>query len=217
MMGGFTIDHYDWRGADGGGGREAQLRFGPGGVPRVVVALPLYEEANRTRPLAVTLLRLLAARGIGGVLPELPGTGESLIATRDARLADMRAAFAAVAGRGDVAVAIRSGALIDTGAAVRSRWHLSPVEGSDLVRELGRVDDGAGAFAGNVIGERMMAELAAAHPASARVVRLESDPRDAAVKLPGSPLWRRAEPGNDPALAAALAADIAAWVATCGG
>ena len=32
----------------------------------------------------------------------------------------------------------------------------------------------------------------------------------------GTPLWLRAEPGEDTAMAAAIAADIAAWSTTCG-
>ena len=217
MTGGVRIDQYDWRRADGTTGRETMLRFGPDTAPRVVVALPLYEEANRTRAFAVTLLRALARRGIGGVLPELPGTGESLVATRDATLDNLRSAFAAAAGEGHVAVSIRSGALIDTAAHVLGRWQLAPIDGGDLVRELGRVADGEGGFAGNIIGAVMLRELASARPAPARVVRLASDPRDADLKLAASPLWRRAEPGNDPALADALASDIATWIATCAG
>ncbi len=42
------IDHYDWS-----GGREALLRFGPDTGPVVILALPLFEEANRTRTFAV--------------------------------------------------------------------------------------------------------------------------------------------------------------------
>jgi thioredoxin reductase len=38
------IDRYDWA-----GGSEAMLRFGPATGPIVVLALPLFEEANRTR------------------------------------------------------------------------------------------------------------------------------------------------------------------------
>ena len=50
-----------------------------------------------------------------------------------------------------------------------------------------------------------------------RTVRLESDAKPADAKLPGSPLWRRAEPDNDIALAMALADDIAAWIRQCEG
>jgi len=33
--------------------------------------------------------------------------------------------------------------------------------------------------------------------------------------IAGPALWRRAEPGNDPALIEALGDDIAHWIATC--
>ena len=85
------IESYAWR-----GGREAMLRFGPDCGPVVTLALPLFEEANRTRAFAVDLLRVLAAQGIGGVLPELPGQGESEVPPERARLCNWRAAFAAV-------------------------------------------------------------------------------------------------------------------------
>jgi hypothetical protein len=50
-----------------------------------------------------------------------------------------------------------------------------------------------------------------------RTVRLDTDPKPADRHVPGIPLWRRAEPDNDPALAALLADDIADWIATCEG
>ena len=213
MTGGRRIDHYSWR-----GGREAMLRFGPDDGPRVILAMPLYEEANRTRAFAVDLLRELATRGIGSLLPDLPGSGESLIVTRDATLTAMREAYAGLAGDDAFAVGIRSGALLDHDARLRGRWHLSPIDGADLVRELARVANGAGLYAGNAIGDEMMRELATATPtrAAARIVRLNSDPREADLKLAGGPLWRRAEPDKDPVLAAAAAQDIATWIATCG-
>ena len=51
----------------------------------------------------------------------------------------------------------------------------------------------------------------------ARVVRLANDPLPANSHLDGPPLWRRAEPDNDPSLAQSLAADIADWIAACAG
>ena len=74
------IDFYD-----GPGGREAMLCLGPAQGPVVLVALPFWEEANRTRVVAVAMLRALARHGIGGVLPDWPGTGESLVETEKAR------------------------------------------------------------------------------------------------------------------------------------
>jgi len=208
------IDHYDWA-----GGREAMLRFGPDSGPVVIAALPLFEEANRTRAFVVTILRLLAERGIAGALPDLPGQGESLLPTSSATLPGLRAGFAAACTRFDTpyAFAIRSGALLDTHAPVAGRCHLVPTTGAELVRELGRIrgqHDGNN-YAGNVLSSDLLAAFEDAMPAAAHTVRLEGDARAADVTLRGAPLWRRAEPDNDPALATLLAETIAGWVRTC--
>ena len=214
------IDHYDWP-----GGRETMLRFGPVRGPTVLAALPLFEEANRTRASLIAVLRRLAERGIGSALPDLPGTGESLVATADATLTDWCAAFAAAARTlaGPVhVVAWRGGALVDAAAEVATRWRLSPASGAETTRELRRAQAASGGslFAGNRLSATMIAELEAGEPSCAgplRSVRLDTDPREADTKLPGRPLWRAAEPGTDPALEAALADDIAEWIGRCGG
>ncbi len=211
------------------------LRFGPAHGPIVVVAMPLFEEANRTRTFVVGLCRHLAGRGIASVLPDLPGTGESLVETCDARLADWCAAFGALitelaATRAVHVAAIRSGALVDGSFRPTSRWYFAPVDGEELVRGLLRVRliaGGAGdidppgqpvEFGGNLISRGMIGALRVATLCDAgRTVRIDSDPRAADVKLPGAALWRRSEPGDDPALAALLADDIAGWIATCAG
>jgi hypothetical protein len=208
------IDHYDWA-----GGREAMLRFGPDTGPVVVAALPLFEEANRTRAFVVTILRALAERGIAGALPDLPGQGESLLETDVASLSGLREGFAAACARFDTAYAfaIRSGALLDNCAELAGRCHFVPTTGAELSRELGRIrglNDGNN-YAGNLLSRELLAEIEEAVPAVGRTVRLEGDARPADVKLRGAPLWRRAEPDNDPALAALLADDIAAWVHAC--
>lgn len=213
------ITHYDWP-----GGREAGLRFGPDHGPTVIAALPLFEEANRTRASLVAVLRRLAERGIGSALPDLPGRGESLLPTHEATLTAWRTAFAAAALTlpGPVhAVSWRGGALVDTEAEVASRWHLVPVFGAETMRELRRVQAAAGGelFAGNRLSAAMIAELETAEHHSAgdalRTVRLATDSRPADAHLPGRPLWRGAEPGTDSALEAALADDIVAWVTAC--
>lgn len=213
------------------------LRFGPDGAPVVIVALPLFEEANRTRALAATLLRALADRGIAGVLPDLPGQGDSLTPTAAVTLATLRVAYAALARTlpGAHAVGIRSGALLDARAKIATRWHLSPVDGEGLLRDITRLRAAAGLkgspadlmhrgepfeVAGNLASPMLPAELAqppAPQTVPCRTVRLDGDPRPADAHLPGPPLWRRAEPGNDPALASLLADDIAAWVRACAG
>lgn len=224
--------HYDWP-----GGREAMLRFGPATGPVVIAAMPLFEEANRTRAFVVTILRSLADRGIASVLPDLPGTGESLMETENASLNDWNSALSALtitvgAERSVHGIAIRGGALID--APFASRWHFAPVPGENLVRDLlrtrlatgkGSADDAIELsgppveLAGNLLSRTLLAQLNATVPvgtAPLRTVRLDSDTQPADRHIPGSPLWRRSEPDNDPALARLLADDIAAWIATCG-
>lgn len=216
------------------------LRFGPDAGPVVVVALPLFEEANRTRAFAVTVLRALAERRIAGALPDLPGQGESLIPTHQTDLAQLHAGFAAAAaslGTPVFSLGIRSGALLDGGAAVTARYHLSPMNGADLRRELVRARQASSReagdtfdpasldsaiepveLAGNLIAPAFLTELGTATPSieAVRTVRLETEAKPADAKLPGSPLWRRAEPDNDLAFAEAVADDIAQWIAACG-
>lgn len=211
MDAGPRIDDYSW-----GGGREPMLRFGPDGPPTVGLMLPLFEEANRTRACGVSILRTLAARGVGGVLPDLPGQGESKMATSATTLATLRDAFANIGVRN--VIAIRSGALL---APAGPTWLLSPQSGPDLLRELTRIkgarlDGDPVEVAGNLLSRTLLDELAAAQgPAGARIIRLTGDPRPADFYVEGSPLWRRAEPDNDPVLAERLAADIADWLTTC--
>lgn len=240
------IDHYDWA-----GGREAMLRFGPDTGPVVIAALPLFEEANRTRAFMVTILRLLAERGIAGALPDIPGQGESLVPTETLSFLRMQEGFEAAADhiiderRMPYALGIRSGTLLDAYALVAGRWHFAPQDGAGLVRELKRIkeaseghslpdiwyfsdgpltdeDDPPVEVAGNLISPDLLVDVGIKTPfdepgIARRVVRLETDPKPADRKIAGSPLWRRAEPDNDLALAALLADDIAAWVRACEG
>ncbi len=231
------IDHYDWS-----GGREAMLRFGPDTGPVLVAALPLFEEANRTRTFVVTLLRALADRGIASVLPDVPGQGESLMTLGDLTILRMADALEAVTdrclvdGRRTYALGIRSGTLLDFCARHSGRWHLAPQTGPSLLRDLHRVWRAAGntgdldammygdanlvEIAGNRLSSDLLSSLTAATPFDQpgiprRVVRLASDPAEADRTIDAAPLWRRAEPGNDMALVQVLADDIVDWVAAC--
>jgi hypothetical protein len=205
----------------------------------VVAALPLFEEANRTRAFTVAILRALADLGIAGALPDLPGQGDSLVPTHEANLAHLREGFAAAAASLDgpsFSLTIRSGALLDGAAALTGRYHVSPMTGADLRRELirarqasaresGEPFDAASIdtttepveLAGNLIAPQLLRELSDAIPVaqSVRTVRLETEAKTADAKLPGSPLWRRAEPDNDIAFAARIADDLAEWIKTC--
>ena len=197
------------------------LRLGPDHGPTILALPALFEEANRSRTLLVAMLRRLADRGIAGAIPDLPGQGDSLLPTRQARLSMWRDAVAAAATTlaGPVhLVALRGAALAATTIDPASCWYLSPLTGEEQVRELRRLRiAGAGDdYAGNIIADAMIDDLAHAplpDGARTRVVRLAGDPRLADNHLPGAPPWRAAEPVAAPALGDALAQDIAAWIA----
>jgi pimeloyl-ACP methyl ester carboxylesterase len=221
-----VIDSYAWR-----GGREAMLRFGPEGGPAVLMLPPLFEEANRTRFFLVELMRGLAGHGIASILPDLPGTNDSPVATVDARFADWEAAIAALPAP-RTTVSLRGGALLDTVATTDRHWRFAPETGARLLRDMvrstamtsslkaGEIETAAHttptALAGNLIHPELFVALGASVPAnkgSIRTVRLEDDAGEADARVAGTPLWRRAEPDHDAALAGALVADIATWLA----
>ena len=217
---------------------EHLLRIAPAGPPRasVLIVPPLFEEANRTRRTLVLAMRALAADGLAALLPDLPGQNESLVPLETADLSQWRAALAEVAAGIDgpvIVVAIRGGALIDHGAEAAAWWRLAPAAGASLLRTLLRArvaaDREAGRessleslqeqakreallLAGNRLSPAMLAELGCAEPQP--VAPLRSIPLGA-DGIAGTPLWLRAEPGEDAAMAAAIAADIIAWGREC--
>jgi pimeloyl-ACP methyl ester carboxylesterase len=224
------IGSYRWR-----GGEEHYLRFGED-APVTLLLLPaLFEEANRMRRFTVSLMQALEDREIGTILPDLPGTGESLLEIGDVSFGDWHEAVAAVAeitSKPLKTIAIRGGALLDGKAA--NGWRLAPENGARLLRDMVRAtalsqDISASELdrmarstptrlAGNVIAPEFYARLSEAFPVSGnyRTARLEDDVADRDVTLSGSKLWRAAEPGEDAALVRVAADDIAAWVETCG-
>ena len=184
-------------------------------------------------------MRALAGLGVGSALPDLPGQNDSLVPTEEATLEGWRAAlreFAAGEAGPLVVASWRGGALIDDAVAgAAGYWRMAPVGGASLVKtmirtriagekEAGRSVDaeairasaaaGPVELAGNFLNAEMLAELEAAVPAEVAPVR------QLAVgygegKLPGSALWLRAEPGDDPEMALAIAADLDRWSVSC--
>lgn len=220
---------------------EHILRVAPAGAQRATVLFvpPLFEEANRTRRTLGLAVRALAANGFAALLPDLPGQNESLVPLERVDLATWQNALADVAASIDgplIIAALRGGALIDAHAKATAWWRLAPVGGASLLRTLLRArvaaDREAGLtssldsqqaesatapllLAGNLLSLAMIAQLGAAEiqpVAPLRTVTLGSG----ADAIAGTPLWLRAEPGEDAAMAAAIAADIAAWSQTCG-
>lgn len=221
---------YSFEGLD-----EQLLGFGGESDKRcVLIVPPLFDEMNRVRRMLVQTMRELAGRGISSVLPDLPGTNESRASLVEQDLVTWRAAVsAAVAQIGATHIAsLRGGALIDDGVSV-PQWRLAPVKGSTLLKAMLRTriagDKEAGIvstseqlmasaqhapleLAGNIIGAAMLASLEKAEPVITGAVR-----EVALSDVDGSALWLRAEPQDDPAMSAAIAADLDRWSALCGG
>ncbi len=208
-----------------GPGEEWMMALGPVEGPQLVIAQPLFEEMNRCRRMLVAVARHLAEQGVGCWLPDLPGTGESPRALADVAWEEWPLAIAdacriAGNGRPPFLAALRGGALVDQQAEVSGRWHCAPVSGAALMRDLERAREFAGSaddldeHAGYAIVPSMADALRQAEPAAtpARLVRLESDPLPADLKVDAPPPWRLAEPDPAPALAAALASDLARWL-----
>lgn len=218
---------------------EHILRIDPAGVPRATILIvpPLFEEANRTRRTLVLAMRALATDGFAAWLPDLPGQNESLVPLAHVDLARWQEALAKVAADVDgpvIIASVRGGALIDHRAEAAAWWRLAPVGGASLLRTLMRArvsaDREAGQtssleslqeqaqttpllLAGNLLAPTMVAGLGTGEAqavAPLRSVGLGAD------GIAGTPLWLRAEPGEDSAMAAAIAADISAWSTTCG-
>jgi hypothetical protein len=187
---------------------------------------PLFEEANRTRKLIVDMMRALEMLGIGSILIDLPGNGESLIPISELSFSDLCSAASAGCEefKPSIVASMRGGALFDHTCTVPGRWRFAQETGARIVRDIKRtqlatsVAGEADVFAGQRINPAFVEALAGTTPAPfaiLRTVRLASDAADADAKITGSPLWRRAEPSEDKAMAHALATDLAAWVKQC--
>lgn len=218
---------------------EHQLRIDPAGPPRATIVFvpPLFEEANRTRRTLVLAMRALVADGFAALLPDLPGQNESLVPLVNVDLDQWQAALDAVTGAIDgpiIVASVRGGALIDHRVKAAAWWRLAPVGGASLLRTLMRArasaDREAGIassleslqaaaqtapllLAGNALSPAMIAGLCAAEAQPVEPLRSILLGEGGIV---GTPLWLRAEPGEDADIARAIAADIAAWSKTCG-
>lgn len=197
------------------------FRTGTGCARQILILEPLFEEANRTRRMIAQMMRLLEAADVGATIADLPGTGESLVDIADVRLADWQTGVdAAVAATGATLIASFRGAAILAAKRAMPVWRFAPESGLRTVRDLRRVRaaGSSATYAGHALSETFLAEIEAAPmtaPARMRTVRLSTDAAAADAKIDGTPLWRRAEPGEDTALSAELAADLARWIDQC--
>jgi hypothetical protein len=209
------IESYRWRIAE-----ESILRHGAGSPKTLLVIPALFEEANRMRRFTVSVMRNLAGRGIGTILPDLPGIGDSLTDVGDVTLSDWQEIISLFTPKTFGSIAMRGGALLD--GAAKHRWRLAPESGERLLRDMLRatafsagktaseLDQQARAaptrLAGNLISPPLYSALHDAVPSEGAHISLVDGPK----------LWRAAEPGDDPVYASQIAEDIAAWTKTCG-
>ncbi len=219
-------------------GGEQILRRGPTKAATVLILPPLFEEANRLRRTLLLTMRALADAGIASLLPDLSGQNESLVATDAATLSLWREEAAAVAAREQVALvaAFRGSCLVDDHIAA-PHWRCAPVSGSSLIKamlrsriasdaENGVRTDSAQlleqaqtaslALAGNLLSPQIIAELSDAEPRAVTPLRTVKIGASGEDTIAGTPLWLRAEPGEDGDMARAIAADIADWMQQCG-
>jgi hypothetical protein len=207
-------ERYRWR-----GGSEFLLRHSAGAPVTLLVIPALFEEANRMRRFTVSVMRQLAVSGIGTILPDLPGTGESSTALADVMLQDWHDTITALAPSVSGSIAIRGGALLD--APIKNCWRLAPDAGERLLRDMARATSFSTGIspteidakarqqptriAGNFFTPTLYSAVHAAVPiGQAHVTAVE-----------GAKLWRAAEPGDDPEFAKRIADDIVSWAATC--
>ncbi len=210
---------------------------------RILIVPPLFDEMNRMRRVLVSVMRELADLGVCSILPDLPGCNESLALLVDQDLDKWRGAVAAAAEQlGATHIAsIRGGALIDNSLidnipAGLPIWRLAPVKGGSLLKAMLRtriagdketgissnmeslIEQGCREpieLAGNMIGPDMLSSMqyAEAGPVAKLTVAALGEGAD---EVSGSALWLRAEPQDDPAMAASIAKQLYQWSASCG-
>lgn len=206
---------------EGGTSEEMALVFKATGGNRLLVLPPLFEEANRLRRQLREVMRLLSLRGIASVLPDLPGCNESRAPLGKQTLAGWRTAAEAAAwhfGATHV-LAVRTCAAI--APTELQGWLYAPQAPARALTSLARAqslseaETGGGRQPAEIIAEtREHGGLVAGWTLSGEMVReleqgTEVKTGDLVVvdheEIGGSPLWLRAEIGEDTDQAQALA------------
>ncbi|MBO9516965.1 MAG: hypothetical protein J7493_02745 [Porphyrobacter sp.] len=204
--------------SDAHGGEETALVRDRARPLRLLIVPALFDEGNRLRRFTVEVMRRLDRAGIDTMLPDLPGTNESLLGleTQDAGL--WREAMQAAARYFAVThvLGLRGGCLFTPDLPA---FHYAPVKGAQILRGMLRARMLASREAGLEENRDSLTETArregimlAGYPFGAALFReletLESAPAQviAQDRIGGSGLWLRAEPDEDAAQADALAA-----------
>jgi hypothetical protein len=200
------------------------LAFDDGRDLRLLVVPALFDEANRMRRFTLEVMRRLDGAGIDAILPDLPGTNESLTPLEAQTMGGWRNAVeaAAIHFRATHVLAIRGGSLLAPVAL--PGWLYAPVKGGSILRQMlrartlaareaGREETREGLttlalsqgieLAGYRFGPQLFADLEEAKaPTSDKLALIEQG------TVGGSGLWLRAEPGESREQADALAAIV---------
>ncbi len=197
----------------------------------VLILQPLFEEANRMRRTLALMARALDDRGVGVAIPDFPGMGEHPLAADKVAVSDIETASKALCdalanhGRSILVASFRAACLFDTLPGASANWRFAPEPGDRLARTLMRTETPEESnetliFVNGQLASRAfldeLSRLSLHDPSRLRTLRLATDRAEADRHVEASPLWRHAEPGEDPALAELLAEDILQWAMTCG-
>lgn len=211
--------------AEGGIADEYALAFDRGRATRILIVPALFDEANRLRRLTVEVMRRLDRAGFDSMLPDLPGTNESLQPLDRQSGDSWQSAMVSAASHfaATHVLGMRGGCLY----APRDLpgWHYAPAKGAMLLRQMMRARILASREAGreetqeallaiglreglDLSGHRIGADLLddlqrAEGPTAEHIIRITQD------EIGGSGLWLRAEPGEAPEQADALTSLIA--------
>jgi hypothetical protein len=194
-----------------------------------VLVLPaLFDEANKLRRLTVEVMQRLDSAGIASVLPDLPGCNESRQPLQVQSLDHWRECAMAAAAHFSAThvLTLRGGAL--TAPPEMPGWNYAPVAGRQVLRAMLRARTIAARETGREetieslqqLGRSEGVELAGWQLGAELFAQLESaarQPDSAQVEIDqsaigGGGLWLRAEPGEAPEQANALATAVATGI-----
>ncbi len=200
---------------------EYAVRFDRGRKIRVLVVPALFDEGNKLRHFTVETMRALDDAGVDTMLPDLPGTNESLVTLESQTLGTWRDAMTSAAKdfSATCVLTVRGGGLCAPPGLPVLQY--APVAGSSILRGMIRARILADLEAGSDVTQEVLLErgsregltLAGYPLASAMIDGLQaasSGETDIAQSELGGPgLWLRAEPDHDPVQAEALARSVA--------
>lgn len=207
----------------GGFVQEHALAFDRQRPHRLLIVPALFDEGNKLRRLTVEVMRRLDSEGIDSILPDLPGCNESLQPFDSQTPGTWLDAMSSAARHFGAthALGIRGGCLFTPGGL--PCLHYAPLKAASILRQmmrariLGSREAGREEFGedlvpmaqtrgielvGYPLGAEFYRDFEAMRPDAGATIVLQEE-------VGGGGLWLRAEAGEDPDQADALAAILA--------